>query len=46
MKRLLIVNALYHPAVSPVLEVLSAAGGIQVIHAYEKNICPCVGCNA
>ena len=49
MKKLLIVNTLPEndPAVSPALEVLDrGAEEVRVIHAYEKNLRPCVGCNA
>ena len=49
MKRLLVVNMLPEddPAVSPALEALGgAAEELQVIHAREKNLRPCSGCNA
>ncbi len=49
MKRRLIVNTLPedNPAVSPALEVLrSGAEEVHVVHTYEKNLRPCVGCNA
>ena len=49
VKRLLVVNMLPEddPAVSPALEALGgAAEELQVIHAREKNLRPCSGCNA
>lgn len=49
MKRLLIVNTLPEsdPAVSSVLEALGrGAEEVRVIHACEKNLRPCIGCNA
>ena len=49
MKRLLIVNTLpeNHPAVSSALEALGrGAEEVRVIHTYEKNLRPCIGCNA
>ena len=49
MKRLLIVNTLpeHDPAVAPALEALKgAAEEVRLIHACEKNLRPCVGCNA
>lgn len=49
MKRLLIVNTLPEddPAVLPALEILhSSVEEVRVIHAYEKNLRPCIGCNA
>lgn len=49
MKKLLIVNTLPEddPAVSPALEVLGrGAEEVRVIHAFEKNLRPCIGCNA
>ena len=49
MKRLLIVNTLPEndPAVSPALKALGrGAEEVRVIHAYEKNLRPCIGCNA
>ena len=49
MKKLLIVNTLpeQHPAVAPALETLRvAADEVRVIHAYEMELRPCVGCNA
>ena len=49
MKRLLIVNTLpeHDPAVSPALKALGrGAEEVRVIHAYEKNLLPCIGCNA
>ena len=49
MKRLLIVNTLPEndPAVSSTLEVLGrGAEDVRVIHTYEKNLRPCIGCNA
>ena len=49
MKRLLIVNTLpeHDPAVAPALEALKGgAEEVRLIHACEKNLRPCVGCNA
>lgn len=49
MKRLLIVNTLPEddPAVFPALKVLGrGAEEVRVIHTYEKNLRPCIGCNA
>ena len=49
MKRLLIVNTLPEndPAVSSALEALGrGAEEVRVIHTYEKNLRPCIGCNA
>ena len=49
MKRLLIVNTLpeNNPAVSSALEALGrGAEEVRVIHTYEKNLRPCMGCNA
>ena len=49
MKKLLIINTLPEnaPAVSPALEVLrGGAEEVRVIHTYEKNLRPCIGCNA
>ena len=49
MKRLLIVNTLpeHDPAVAPALEALKGcAEEVQLIHAYEMKLRPCVGCNA
>ena len=49
MKRLLIVNTLPEddPAVFPALKVLGrGVGEVRVIHTYEKNLRPCIGCNA
>lgn len=48
MKRLLIVNTLPEddPAVIPALKALGGgAEEVRVIHTYEKNLRPCVGCN-
>lgn len=49
MRRLLVINTLPEkdPAVSPALEALqSGAEEVRVIHTFEKNIRPCIGCNA
>ena len=49
MKKLLIINTLPEndPAVSSALEVLGrGAEEVRVIHTYEKNFRPCIGCNA
>ena len=49
MKRLLIVNTLPENdhAVSYALEALGrGAEEVRVIHTYEKNLRPCIGCNA
>ena len=49
MKRLLIVNTLPEndPAVSSALEALGrGTEEVRVIHTYEKNLRPCIGCNA
>ena len=49
MKKLLIVNILPEedPAAQSAIEALrEKADQVQVIHAYEKNFRPCIGCNA
>ena len=49
MNKLLIINTLPEndPAVSPALKALGrGAEEVRVIHAYEKNLRPCIGCNA
>ena len=49
MKKLLIINTLPEddPAVSSALEALGrGAEEVRVIHTYEKNLRPCIGCNA
>lgn len=49
MKKLLIINTLPEndPAVLPALEALGrGAEEVRVIHTYEKNLRPCIGCNA
>ena len=49
MKRLLVINTLpeHDPAVSSALEALGrGAEEVRVIHTYEKNLRPCIGCNA
>ena len=49
MKKLLIVNILpeENPAAQSAIEALrEKAEEVQVIHAYEKNFRPCIGCNA
>ena len=49
MKKLLIVNILPEedPAAQSAIEALrEKAEEVQVIHAYEKNFRPCIGCNA
>ena len=49
MKRLLIVNTLREndPAVLTALEILrNGVEEVRVIHTYEKNLRPCIGCNA
>ena len=49
MKRLFIVNTLPEndSAVSSALEALGrGAEEVRVIHTYEKNLRPCIGCNA
>ena len=47
-ENLLVVNALHEddPAAQAAIQALkSASPNVQVIHAYEKNFRPCVGCN-
>ena len=49
MKKLLIVNTLPEdsPAAQSAIQALQDKGlEAQVLHAYEKNLRPCVGCNA
>ena len=50
MKKLLIINTLpeNNPSVSPALEILRGGGAreVHVIQTYEKNLRPCIGCNA
>lgn len=49
MNKLLIINTLPEndPAVSSALEALGrGADEVRVIHTYEKNLRPCIGCNA
>ena len=49
MKKLLIINTLPEDdsAVSSALEALGrGAEEVRVIHTYEKNLRPCIGCNA
>ena len=49
MKKLLIVNTLPEdsPAAQSAIQALQDKGlQVQVLHAYEKNLRPCVGCNA
>lgn len=49
MRKLLIVNILPEedPAAQSAIEALrEKAEEVQVIHAYEKNFRPCIGCNA
>ena len=49
MKKLLIINTLPEndPAVLTALEILrNGVEEVRVIHTYEKNLRPCIGCNA
>lgn len=49
MKRLLIVNVLPEedPAAQSAIAILQErAEQVRVLHAYEKNFRPCIGCNA
>ena len=49
MNKLLIINTLPEndPAVSSALEALGrGANEVRLIHTYEKNLRPCIGCNA
>lgn len=49
MKRLLIINTLpeQDPAAQAAVQTLRGeAEEVQVIHTYEKNLRPCIGCNA